>query len=130
MASHIGMFDSGLGGLSVWRAVRAQLPAWPIHYVADQGHCPYGPRPLAEIQRFSQEITEFLLEDEPALIVVACNTATGAAIQTLRQRWPHIPFVGMEPALKPAAEATHSGVIGVLATQGTFEGDHFQRTLA
>lgn len=130
MATCIGMFDSGLGGLSVWRAVRALLPHWPIHYVADQARCPYGPRPHEEIRQFSLEIADFLRQHDPALIVVACNTATGAAIQSLRETWPDLPFVGMEPALKPAAEHSQSGVIGVLATQGTFAGGHFQRTKA
>lgn len=124
------MFDSGLGGLSVWRAVRELLPDWPIHYVADQLHCPYGPKPLAEIQQYSHAIVSKLVQHQPALIVVACNTATGAAIQELRESWPDIPFVGMEPAIKPAAAASQSGVVGVLATQGTFEGQFFQQTRA
>lgn len=121
-SSPIGIFDSGVGGLSVLRAIRALLPAENLVYVADQGHVPYGPRPLAEVQAFSVAITRFLLGQGAKMVVVACNAASAAALHHLRAEFPDVPFVGMEPALKPAAEQTHSGVVGVLATPATFQG--------
>jgi len=121
-SSPIGIFDSGIGGLSVLRAIRELLPAENLLYLADQAHVPYGPRPLAEIQGFSVAITRFLLEHEAKMVVVACNTASAAALHPLRAAFPEVPFVGMEPAIKPAAEQTHSGVVGVLATPATFQG--------
>lgn len=116
----IGIFDSGVGGLSVLRHLRRQLSHEGLIYVADQGHVPYGPRPLAEVYAFSEAITRFLLDQGAKLIVVACNTATAAALDDLRQAFPDVPFVGMEPAVKPGAEQTRSGRVGVLATAGTF----------
>jgi glutamate racemase len=118
----MGVFDSGVGGLSVLRAIRAELPGEPVIYLGDQGHVPYGPRPMEEVQAFSEEITRFLLSQGAKLIVVACNTASAAALKYLRQVFPQVPFVGMEPAVKPAAEQTKSGVVGVLATPATFQG--------
>ncbi len=118
----IGVFDSGVGGLSVLRALRRQLPALPALYLADQGHVPYGPRPLLEVRAFAEGITRFLLARGAGVIVVACNAASAAALAHLRQAFPEIPFVGMEPAVKPAAEQTRSGVVGVLATPATFQG--------
>lgn len=118
----IGIFDSGVGGLSVLRAIRKQLPNEDLLYFADQGHVPYGPRSLAEVRQFSEEITRFLLAQGAKMIVVACNTASAAALHDLRETFPHTPFVGMEPAVKPAAEQTNSGVVGVLATPATFQG--------
>jgi glutamate racemase len=118
----IGIFDSGVGGLSVLRAVREELPDVPLIYLADQGHVPYGSRPLEEVRAFSEGITRFLLEQGAGLIVVACNTASAAALHHLRGVFPEVPFVGMEPAVKPAAEHTRSGVVGVLATPATFQG--------
>lgn len=118
----IGIFDSGVGGLSVWRAIRQRLPGEGLIYFADQGHVPYGARPLAEIRHFSEQISRFLLARGAKLIVVACNTASAAALTHLRQTFPQIPFVGMEPAVKPAAGQTTSGVVGVLATPATFQG--------
>lgn len=118
----IGIFDSGVGGLSVLRQIRAQLPSYPVIYLADQAHVPYGPRSLEEVRQFSISITRFLLEQGARLIVVACNTASAAALKHLRETFMEIPFVGMEPAVKPAAEQTHSGVVGVLATPATFQG--------
>lgn len=118
----IGIFDSGVGGLSVLREVRALLPQEGLIYFADQGHVPYGPRPLEEVRAFSEEITRFLLAQGAKLIVVACNTASAAALHYLREKFPDVPFVGMEPAVKPAAEHTQSGVVGVLATPATFQG--------
>jgi glutamate racemase len=121
--SPIGVFDSGVGGLSVLRAVRAGLPAEAVVYFGDQGHVPYGPRTLEEVRAFSAEITRFLLKRGAKLVVVACNTASAAALLSLRQEFPEIPFVGMEPAVKPAAEITRSGAVGVLATPATFQGE-------
>jgi glutamate racemase len=122
-ASPIGIFDSGVGGLSVLRALRQQLPSERAIYVGDQQHVPYGPRPLVEVRRFSEEITRFLLARGVKLIVVACNTASAAALVHLRKTFRSTPFVGMEPAVKPAAESTLSGVVGVLATPATFQGE-------
>lgn len=119
----IGLFDSGVGGLSVLRAVRARLPAQPMIYLGDQAHVPYGPRPLEEVRCFSEAITRYLLSQGAQVIVVACNTASAAALHGLRKQFPQVPFVGMEPAVKPAAESTHSGVVGVLATPATFQGE-------
>ncbi len=118
----IGIFDSGVGGLSVLRAIREQMPAENLIYFGDQGHVPYGARPMEEIQKFSEGITRFLLKQESKIIVVACNTASAAALKTLREKFKDISFVGMEPAVKPAAEATQTGKVGVLATPATFQG--------
>jgi glutamate racemase len=118
----IGIFDSGVGGLSVLRAVRLLLPMEPLLYIADQAHVPYGSRSLEEVRAFSEQITHCLLFQGAKLIVVACNTASAAALHHLRQVFPDIPFVGMEPAVKPAAERTQTGVVGVLATPATFQG--------
>lgn len=118
----IGVFDSGVGGLSVLRAIRRELPAEDLLYVADQAHVPYGPRPLLEVRRFAEGITRYLLAQGVKAIVVACNTASAAALHYLRRRFPQVPFVGMEPAVKPAAERTRTGVVGVLATPATFQG--------
>ncbi|MBI3243980.1 MAG: glutamate racemase [Chloroflexi bacterium] len=121
----IGIFDSGLGGLSILKEVRRQLPRESILYFADQGRLPYGPRPVSEIRQFSDQITRFLLERGAKVIVVACNTASAAALAHLRQTFPHAPFVGMEPAVKPAAEQTKSRVVGVIATQATCQSELF-----
>jgi glutamate racemase len=118
----IGIFDSGVGGLSVLRSLRQLLPGEPVLYLADQAHVPYGPRPLEQVQHFSKQITRYLLGQDAKLIVVACNTASAAALQHLRKVFPDVPFVGMEPAVKPAAEQTRTGVVGVLATPATFQG--------
>ncbi|KPL83805.1 glutamate racemase [Thermanaerothrix daxensis] len=118
----IGVFDSGVGGLSVLRAIRALLPQHPVLYLADQAHVPYGPRTLEEVRGFAEGITRFLLAQGARVIVVACNTASAAALHYLRAAFPEVPFVGMEPAVKPAAEQTNSGRVGVLATPATFQG--------
>lgn len=118
----IGVFDSGVGGLSVLRAVRTLMPEESVIYFGDQGHVPYGPRSLEQVRDFSEAITQFLLNLDAKLIVVACNTASAAALHYLRDKFPEIPFVGMEPAVKPAAEHTLSGLVGVLATPATFQG--------
>jgi glutamate racemase len=121
----IGLFDSGMGGLSVLRAVRAQWPQTDLVYFGDNGHVPYGPRPLAQVREFSEAITRFLLARGAQVVVVACNAASAAALKYLRQTFPSIPFVGMEPAVKPAAEQTRTKVVGVLATPATFQGELF-----
>jgi glutamate racemase len=120
--SCIGVFDSGVGGLSVLREIRAQMPEEPVIYFGDQGHIPYGPRSMEQIRAFSEAITGFLLEQRAKIIVVACNTASAAALKYLREKFPEVPFVGMEPAVKPAAEHTRTGKVGVLATPTTFQG--------
>ena len=121
----IGIFDSGVGGLSVWRELARQLPHEDTLYFADQAHIPYGPRSLAEIRSFADTITRFLLARGCKLVVVACNAASAAALKPLRATFPDVPFVGMEPAVKPAAETTQTGVVGVLATPATFQGELF-----
>ncbi len=118
----IGVFDSGVGGLSVLRAICEVRPTQALIYLADQAHVPYGTRSLEEVRQFSTEITRFLIDQGAKLIVVACNTASVAALKSLREEFPDMPFVGMEPAVKPAAEQTHSHVVGVLATYATFQG--------
>ncbi len=118
----IGIFDSGVGGLSVLREIHNQIPESPIIYFGDQIHVPYGPRDLEEVYSLSKVITQFLLGLGAGIIVVACNTASAAALYPLRVEFPEIPFVGMEPAVKPAAEKTHTGNVGVLATPATFQG--------
>jgi glutamate racemase len=128
--SPIGLFDSGVGGLSVLRAVRRESPHEDLIYFADQKFCPYGPRPPAEIRALSRLVVKFLLAQDCKAIVVACNTASAAALDDLRRGFPEIPFVGMEPAIKPAALNSHTRKIGVLATAGTLQGELFQRTRA
>ena len=118
----IGVFDSGVGGLSVLRALRQQLPGESLIFLADQAHVPYGSRSADEVRAFSESITRYLLDQGAKIIVVACNTASAAALHGLRQAFPQTPFVGMEPAVKPAAEHTQSGLVGVLATPATFQG--------
>ena len=98
------------------------MPEETVIYFGDQGHIPYGPRPLEQIRNFSEAITKFLLERDAKIIVVACNAASAAALKFLREKFPDVPFVGMEPAVKPAAEQTHTGRVGVLATPATFQG--------
>ena len=121
-SSLIGVFDSGVGGISVLRAIREQMPEESVMYFADQGHVPYGSRSMEQIQDFSEAITRFLLERGAKIIVVACNTASAAALKYLREKFSDVQFVGMEPAVKPAAEHTQTGKVGVLATPATFEG--------
>jgi glutamate racemase len=121
----IGVFDSGVGGLSVLRELRRWLPAEHFEYVADQAHVPYAPRPAQEVQLFAAGVAGFLLGRGAKMIVVACNTASVAALAHLRRTFPETPFVGMDPAVKPAAAATRSGRIGVLATTGTFRSDRY-----
>lgn len=125
----IGVFDSGVGGISVLREIRQLLPAENLIYYADSGHCPYGGKPREAIIARAHNITDFLLERQVKMVVVACNTATIAAVESLREAYP-IRFVGMEPAIKPAVTATRSGVVGVLATGAALAGEKFHRLLA
>ena len=121
----VGIFDSGIGGLSVLSHLRGMMPNERLLYLADQAHVPYGPRPLEQVRSFSVEITRFLLTHRAKLIVVACNTASAAALHHLRSTFPRTTFVGMEPAVKPAAASSRNKVVGVLATQATFQGELF-----
>ena len=116
----IGVFDSGVGGLSVLRHLRKAYPGETLLYFADQAHVPYGSLSVQDIRRYSEEITRFLLHQGAKIIVVACNTASAAALNHLRETFPGVPIVGMEPAVKPAAMLTKSGKVGVLATPATF----------
>lgn len=126
----VGVFDSGMGGLSVLREIRALLPAESLRYVADAGFVPYGNRPQAEILERSRYLIDFLLMQGVKAVVVACNTATAAAVPLLRSTWPDLPIIAMEPAIKPAAAATRSGVVGVLATEGTLSSARFTALLS
>lgn len=125
----IGVLDSGVGGLSVLREIHRLLPDHPTLYFADQFHLPYGPRDSAQISTFVEAIARFLIQRGAAIVVVACNAASAASLYHLRSQYPHIPFVGMEPAVKPAAEATRTGVIGVLTTRATAQGTLYRRVL-
>ena len=124
----IGIFDSGSGGLSVYREIVKLLPYERYVYFADNAHCPYGEKSVEYIRDRARAITDILVGMGADIIVVACNTATAAAIATLREEYPDIPFVGMEPAVKPAALGTKTGVIGVLATAGTLKGSKYLKT--
>lgn len=126
-AAPIGIFDSGIGGLSVLRHVHAMLPAEELLYFADSGFAPYGEKPEAAIVERALAIAAFLLKLKIKAIVVACNTATAAAIAALRAHYPQLQVVGVEPGLKPAAALTRSGKVGVLATAGTLASDKFLR---
>jgi glutamate racemase len=118
----IGIFDSGVGGTTVLREVHAALPHEPLLYLADQANCPYGPRDDATIQQFSLQNVRWLLAGGASLILIACNTASAAALTYLRETMPEVPFVGMVPALKPAVLNSQSRVVGVLATPTTMRG--------
>ena len=124
----VGFFDSGVGGRCVLEAFRRLCPDEPTVYVADSENCPYGNKPPEEIVRMSKRIAADLIGRGCEVVVVACNTATAAAIDELRSEWPDVPFVGMEPAVKPAALGSKSGVVGVLATRGTFNGRLYRET--
>jgi glutamate racemase len=125
MQTPIALFDSGVGGLSVLREVRRQLPTEHLIYFADQAHVPYGPRTLEEIRIFARGATHFFLEHRAKAIVIACNAASAASLHFLRELFPEVPFVGMEPAVKPAAEHTSKGIIGVITTKATYQGELF-----
>lgn len=126
----VGFFDSGVGGTCILDAFRRLCPDESTIYIADSRNCPYGNRPVGEIVRLSAVNANRLLRRGCKMIVVACNTATAAAIDTLRARHPDIPFVGLEPAVKPAALRSKTGIVGVLATAGTFNGRLYRETKA
>jgi glutamate racemase len=119
--ANIGVFDSGLGGLWILKYLEQELPGYNFIYYADQAHLPYGSKTPDEITKYSSDITDFLLKKDCKLIVIACNTATSASIAKLREKYS-VPFVGMEPAVKPASELSKTGHTGVLATKVTAEG--------
>ena len=119
----IGMLDSGVGGFSVLREIRALLPHESILYVADEGHLPYGPRSRDEIRSFVVGIAQFLRDRGCSILVIACNAANAAALHYLRGQMPDIPIVGMEPAIKPAAEHTRTRAIGVLTTRASYQSE-------
>jgi glutamate racemase len=122
----IGVFDSGVGGISVLQEIASTLPAHDLVYVADTAHVPYGTKPPDEIRRRSLAMVTFLITNLSCrAVVVACNTATTHAVDALRAHFPETPIVGMEPAVKPAAAASRSRVVGVLATGATLEGERF-----
>lgn len=125
----IGVMDSGVGGISVLKHIHALLPQEELLYFADSQHAPYGNKTADEIKARCFEITDFLIDKGIKALVVACNTATAAAIDDLRSRYPKLPIIGMEPAVKPAAEASRNGVIGVLATVGTLKSAQFAALL-
>ena len=124
----IGVFDSGVGGLSVWRELTLRMPNIDTIYLADQGHIPYGPQPPEVILDYSRAIVRFLECEGCTAVVLACNTASAVALQKLRAEKPQLLFVGMEPAIKPAAEMSRSGAVAVLATATTLEGQLFSDT--
>jgi glutamate racemase len=123
----IGVFDSGLGGLSVLKHIHARLPGEQLLYFADSGYAPYGGRTEEDIAARSLAIAAFLMQYKAKALVVACNTATAAAIKALRERYPGLPLVGVEPGLKPAASLSKTGVVGVLATKGTLSSAKFEQ---
>ncbi|MDB5802483.1 MAG: murI [Rhodocyclales bacterium] len=125
----VGVFDSGVGGLSVLREIRARLPHEYLIYCADSGFAPYGSRSAEEICERAFFLSQFLLQRSCKALVIACNTATAAAAAPLRQQWPDLPIIGMEPAVKPATAATRNGVVGVLATVGTLASARFAALL-
>ena len=128
-AAPLGVFDSGVGGLSVVHAIMTELPNERLVYIADNANCPYGPRPPEEIFELSLGISHCLIQRGAKAIVVACNTASAAALSTLRNELD-VPFIGMVPAVKPAILSTHSGVVGVLATPGTLHGRLYEEVVS
>ncbi|RLD30290.1 MAG: glutamate racemase [Bacteroidetes bacterium] len=127
MRQPIGIFDSGVGGTSIWKEIHTLLPNENTIYLADSKHAPYGNKSKERIIELSIKNTELLLEKDCKLIVVACNTATTNAIKTLRETYP-IPFIGIEPAIKPAAFRTQTKTVGILATKGTLSSELFHKT--
>jgi len=126
----IGLFDSGIGGTSIWKEIHHLLPNEDTIYLADSKNAPYGQRPKEEILALSQKNTDYLLQQGCKIIVVACNTATTNAIKELRSNNPDVPFIGIEPAIKPAAIHTKTKAIGILATQGTLSSELFNKTVS
>jgi glutamate racemase len=129
-AACIGVFDSGVGGLTVLRELHSQAPTVPLHYVADTAHAPYGERSADEIVQRCLRLSEHLIAQGAAVLVIACNTATAHAVQALRDHWPDMPIVGTEPGIKPAVAATRNGRIGVLATPATIASARYQSLLS
>jgi glutamate racemase len=125
----IGVFDSGVGGLSVWREIVRQLPQESTLYLADRAHVPYGNRSSKEVLAYCGAICSFLIEHGCKAIVVACNTASAVALQALRERYPAVPILGLEPAVKPAVTLSKTKVVGVMATPATFQGRLFRATV-
>ncbi|MDC8783633.1 glutamate racemase [Roseateles koreensis] len=125
-SARIGVFDSGVGGLTVLRELHRVLPGVPMHYVADNGHAPYGQRSPEFIIERSLALTDYLTSQGTRVLVVACNTATAQAVAALRQRWPELPIVGIEPGIKPAVAASRNGRIGVMATPSTIASARYQ----
>jgi glutamate racemase len=123
----IGIFDSGVGGLTVWRELVKYLPNESVVYYADNANCPYGPKSKDEVIRLAVKVVDFLIEKDCKIIIVACNTATAAAIDFLRSKY-NCSFIGMEPAVKPAALNSKTKSIAVLATEGTFNGKLYLQT--
>ncbi|OYQ37447.1 glutamate racemase [Flavobacterium cyanobacteriorum] len=126
----IGLFDSGIGGTSIWKEIHSLLPNEDTIYLADSKNAPYGQRSKDEILDLSIKNVEFLLDKNCKIIVVACNTATTNAIKELRAKYSKIPFIGIEPAIKPAATSTKTQTIGILATKGTLNSDLFHSTVS
>lgn len=124
----IGVYDSGFGGLSVWRELRRMLPNESLIYLGDGKNCPYGGRGRSEIEAFAIEAVERLVKEGVKMVVVGCNTATTAAVDELRRRWPDMPIVGLEPAVKPACLTTRTRRIAVLATEHSLKSDMFLAT--
>jgi glutamate racemase len=124
--THVGIFDSGVGGLSVTRAVCASMPHASLSYFADSAHAPYGERADAHVLERSHKVARHLIDEGATLLVVACNTATAIAIDSLRTRWPTVPMVGVEPGLKPAVGLSRSGRIAVMATPATLRSNRFE----
>jgi glutamate racemase len=126
----VGVFDSGIGGLSVLRELRRSLPGHHLHYLADSAHAPYGERDDAHVIDRSMRVVSHLVEHGARAIVIGCNTATAVAIRRLRAAWPQLSFIGVEPGIKPALALSRSGRIGVMATAATLNSDKFRRLLA
>lgn len=125
----IGIFDSGVGGLSVLRELRREWPGARLHYLADSGHAPYGERSDAHVLARSFAVASHLAGGGASIVVIACNTATAIAARALRDDWPQMPIVGVEPGIKPALAATRNGRVGVMATRGTLGSEKFKRLL-
>ncbi|MBQ1953122.1 MAG: glutamate racemase [Alistipes sp.] len=125
----IGVYDSGFGGLSVWRELHRALPRESLIYMGDGKNCPYGTKSEEQIRELAEKAVGDLVERGCKMVVVACNTATAAAIEYLRERFSHIPIVGLEPAVKPACAMTRSKVVGVMATERSLAGRKFLSTL-
>lgn len=125
----IGVYDSGFGGLSVWRELHRALPRESLIYLGDGKNCPYGNKTEEQIRELAERAVGDLVERGCKMVVVACNTATAAAIESLRERFSHLPIVGLEPAVKPACAMTRSKVVGVIATERSLAGRKFLSTL-